>query len=100
MLSLANGFPSRSVKRMHWNKKSRKPLDIAKGNRFKRPFEFLLVADHHGREVLDVLGEGMKHHAQALLALSITSVLCLAAWIWARRRLMRFQTNVNRHDEM
>ena len=80
--------------------KSRGSLLILPKNLFKRPFEFLLVADDHGREVLDVLGEGMEHHAQALLALSITSVLCLAAWIWARRRLMRFQTNVNRHDEM
>ena len=40
----------------------------------------------------------MEHHAQALLALSITSVLCLAAWIWARRRLIRFQASVDGHD--
>jgi hypothetical protein len=29
----------------------------------------------------------MEHYAQAILALSISSALCLAAWIWARRRL-------------
>ena len=32
----------------------------------------------------------MEHYAQAVVALSISSVLCLAAWIWARRRLTRF----------
>jgi hypothetical protein len=37
-----------------------------------------------------VLENGMEHHAQTLLALSISSALCLAAWIWARRRLTRF----------
>jgi hypothetical protein len=29
----------------------------------------------------------MEHHAQALLALSISAALCLGAWFWARRRL-------------
>ena len=52
----------------------------------------------HGLEVLGVLEDGMEHHVQALLALSITSVLCLAAWIWARRRLIRFQASVDGHD--
>ena len=33
----------------------------------------------------------MEHYAQALLALSISSGLCLTAWIWARRRLSRFE---------
>ena len=42
----------------------------------------------------------MEHHVQALLALSISSALCLAAWIWARRRLIRFQASVDRHDGM
>ena len=40
----------------------------------------------------------MEHHAQTLLALSISSALCLAAWIWARRRLIRFQAGVDGHD--
>jgi hypothetical protein len=40
----------------------------------------------------------MEHHAQTLVALSITSVLCLAAWIWARRRLMRYQVSVDGRD--
>jgi hypothetical protein len=63
-------------------------------NQFKQPFEFLAVAfiyaasntDDHGLKVLGVLEDGMEHHVQALLALSISSALCLAAWIWARRR--------------
>jgi hypothetical protein len=42
--------------------------------------------------------DGMEHQLQALLALSITSVLCLGAWIWARRRLIRFHTGVGRHE--
>ena len=45
-------------------------------------------------------GKAWNTTHKPLLVLSITSVLCLAPWIWARRRLMRFQTNVNRHDEM
>jgi hypothetical protein len=32
----------------------------------------------------------MDRYTESLLALSITSVLCLVAWIWARRRLTRF----------
>jgi hypothetical protein len=31
--------------------------------------------------------KAMEHHAQALLALSISAALCLGAWFWARRRL-------------
>jgi hypothetical protein len=45
-----------------------------------------------------VLEDGMEHHAQALVALSISSALCLGAWIWARRRLDRFQARVDGHD--
>jgi hypothetical protein len=40
---------------------------------------------------IGVLEDGMEHHEQALLALSISSGLCLAAWIWARRRLSSLQ---------
>jgi hypothetical protein len=29
----------------------------------------------------------MEHGAQVLLAISISTTLCLAAWVWARRRL-------------
>ena len=47
--------------------------------------------------VLRVLGV-LEHHVQVLLALSISSALCLAAWIWARRRLIRFQASVDRHE--
>jgi hypothetical protein len=47
---------------------------------------------------MGVLEDGMEHHLQALLALSITSVLCLGAWIWARRRLIRFHAGVDRHE--
>ena len=47
---------------------------------------------------LGVLEDGMEHHAQALVALSISSALCLGAWIWARRRLDRFQARVDGHD--
>jgi hypothetical protein len=46
--------------------------------------------------VLRVLGVLEEHHVQVLLALSISSALCLAAWIWARRRLIRFQASVDR----
>ena len=75
-------------------------------NRFKQAFEFLSVAFIYAAAnaqmitvlVLGVLEDGMEHHVQALLALSISSALCLAAWIWARRRLIRFQTSVDRHD--
>jgi hypothetical protein len=42
----------------------------------------------------------MEHYAQALLALSISSAVCLAAWIWARRRLTRLQTNIDGHDRV
>jgi len=35
------------------------------------------------------------HHEQALLALSISSGLCLAAWIWARRPLSSPQASVD-----
>ena len=45
-----------------------------------------------------VLEDGMEHHAQALLALSISSALCLVTWIWARRRLGGFHANGDRHD--
>ena len=31
----------------------------------------------------------MEHHAQALLALSISAALCLGAWVWARRKARR-----------
>ena len=47
---------------------------------------------------MGVLEDGMEHHLQALLALSITSVLCLGAWIWARRRLIRFYAGADRHE--
>jgi hypothetical protein len=74
-------------------------------NQFKQPFEFLAVAftcqlsnAQTITRVFGVLEDGMEHHVQALLALSISSALCLAAWIWARRRLIRFQTSVDRHD--
>jgi hypothetical protein len=40
----------------------------------------------------------MEHNVQTLLALSISSGLCLAAWIWARRRLNRFQASIDGHD--
>jgi hypothetical protein len=50
--------------------------------------------------VLGVLEDGMEHHVQVLLALSISSALCLAAWIWARRRLIRFQASVDRHERV
>jgi hypothetical protein len=52
----------------------------------------------HGLEVARCLEDGMEHHAQALVALSICSALCLGAWIWARRRLDRFQARVDGHD--
>jgi len=44
---------------------------------------------------IGVLEDGMEHHEQALLALSISSGLCLAAWIWARRRLSSPQASVD-----
>ena len=96
MLSLANGF-HHSLSNVCTGTKSRGSLLILPKNRFKRPFEFLLVADHPGREVLDVLGKAWNTTHKPFWH---TSVLCLAAWIWARRRLMRFQTKVNRHGEM
>jgi hypothetical protein len=38
----------------------------------------------------------MEHHVQALLALSIASALCLAAWIWARRSVHRHGQDVKK----
>jgi hypothetical protein len=71
-------------------------------DRFKQPFESLSVAFMYAAsnapESMGVLEDGMEHHLQALLALSITSVFCLAAWIWARRRLIRFREGVDSHD--
>jgi hypothetical protein len=74
-------------------------------NQFKQPFEFLAVAFMYQMSnaqtitrVLGVLEDGMEHHVQALLALSISSALCVAAWVWARRRLIRFQASVDRRD--
>ena len=74
-------------------------------NQFKQPFEFLAVPFIYQvsnaqtiTRVFGVLEDGMEHHVQTLLALSITSVFCLAAWIWARRRLIRFHEGVDRHS--
>ena len=70
----------------------------------KQPFEFSSVAFVHAASnarttiVLrsqGVLEDGMEHHAQALLALSISAALCLGAWIWARRRLSNLQASVD-----
>jgi hypothetical protein len=72
-------------------------LILAK-NRFKQPFEISSAAFVHAgsnaRTITalrspGVLEDGMEHHAQILLALFISSALCLAAWIWARHRLAR-----------
>jgi hypothetical protein len=73
---------------------------IFPADRFKQPFESLLVAFMYAASnaPVGVLEDGMEHHAQTLLALSITSVFCLAAWIWARRRLIRFHAGVDSHD--
>jgi hypothetical protein len=38
----------------------------------------------------------MEHHAQILLALSISLVLCLATWIWARRSVHRHGQDVKK----
>jgi hypothetical protein len=82
----------------HWNKRCGSSLILAK-DRLKQSFEFSSLAFVHAASnarmitvlrSLGVLEDGMEHHAQALLALSISSALCLAAWIWARRRLTRF----------
>jgi len=88
--------PHRGVANVaHWNKSRGSSLILAK-DRLKQPFEFLSerFAASNARTItalrsLGVLEDGMEHHAQALLALSISSALCLAAWIWARRRLTR-----------
>jgi uncharacterized protein YijF (DUF1287 family) len=48
---------------------------------------------------IGVLEDGMEHHEQALFALSISSGLCLAAWIWARRRLSSLQASVDQDME-
>jgi hypothetical protein len=39
----------------------------------------------------------MQHDAQALLALTISALLCLGAWIWARRRLARLSSEPYHH---
>jgi hypothetical protein len=44
------------------------------------------------------LEDGMEHHAQVLLALSISSALSLGAWIWARRQLTRLQASIDSRD--
>ena len=68
------------------------PLDIG----FKQPFELSSVAFISDCLMhIGVLEDGMEHHEQALLALSISSGLCLAAWIWARRRLSSLQASVD-----
>ena len=80
---------------------------ISAKDRVKQPFEFSSVAfiyvASNAQTItvlrsLGVLEDGMEHHAQALLGLSISSGLCLAAWIWARRRLSRLQASVDRQD--
>ena len=82
----------------HWNK-SRGGILILEKDGFKHPFESSSLAFVHAASnarmitflrSLGVLEDGMGHYAQALLALSISSALCLAAWIWARRQLTRF----------
>ena len=80
--------------------KSRLGALIFPADRFKQPFESLLVVFMYAASnaPVGVLEDGMEHHAQTLLALSITSVFCLAAWIWARRRLIRFHAGVDSHD--
>jgi hypothetical protein len=89
----------------HWNKRCGSSLILAK-DRLKQSFEFSSerlytqrLCNDYGLEVWPgVLEDGMEHHAQALVALSISSALCLGAWIWARRRLDRFQARVDGHD--
>jgi hypothetical protein len=82
--------------------KSRLGALIMPADRFKQAFESLSVAfmcaASNAPESMGVLEEGMEHHLQALLALSITTALCLGAWIWARRRLIRFHAGVDRHS--
>jgi hypothetical protein len=84
--------------------KSRLGALIFPADQFKQPFESLSVAFMYAASnapvvrSMGVLEDGMEHHAQTLLALSITSVFCLAAWIWARRRLIRFHAGVDSHD--
>jgi hypothetical protein len=82
----------------HWNK-SRGSSLILPTDRLKQPPQFSSVAfvyaASNARMItvlrsLGVLEDGMEHQAQTLLALSVSSGLCLAAWIWARRRLTRF----------
>jgi hypothetical protein len=90
--------PERHVAKVaQWNSSRRSSLMSAK-DRLKQPFEFSSVAFVHAASnarttiVLrsqGVLEDGMEHHAQALLALSISAALCLGAWIWARRRSAR-----------
>jgi hypothetical protein len=88
----------------HWNKFAETSL-MFMTDRFKQPFEFSSMAFIYVQPNAQtitvsrsqgVLENGMEHHAQVLLALSICSALCLAAWIWARRRLTRFQTSIDR----
>ena len=84
--------------------KSRLGALIMPADRFKQPFESLSVAFMDAASnapvvrSMGVLEDGIEHHLQALLALSITSALCLGAWIWARRRLIRFHEGVDSHD--
>ena len=75
---------------------------ISRKDGFKQPFEFSSVAFKYVASnahtiSLESLGveDGMEHHEQALLALSISSGLCLAAWIWARRRLSSLRASVD-----
>ncbi len=72
-------------------------LILAK-NRFKHPFEISSAAFVHAASnarpitvlrSLGVLEDDMEHHVQILLALFISSALCLVAWIWASRRSTR-----------
>src|SRR3984957_14130421 len=89
----------------HRNKSRSSSLILAK-DRLKHPFEISSAAFVHAASnartitalrSLGVLENDMEHHAQILLALFISSALCLAAWIWARRRLTRLSGERPRH---
>jgi hypothetical protein len=65
-------------------------------DRLKQSFEFssgvLMFVVSNAQTILGSLGvleDDMEHEAQAFLAVSISSAVCLATWIWARRQLTR-----------
>jgi hypothetical protein len=67
--------------------KQPKLLDVDAGIDLSSPWNLVALKVRRVCQCLEL--SRMDHYAQTLVALTVTSTLCLAAWIWARRRLAR-----------